>query len=447
MADHASPGAIEILPVTGIGELRPGDDLAAQIHAAAPWLLDSDILVVTSKAVSKVEGRLVEAPGDSEERDELRRRLVEQESVRVLARIRRTTITQNKLGIVQAAAGVDASNVDQHEIALLPENPDASAAALRAALAELAGVSVAVVVTDTMGRAWRVGQTDAAIGSAGIEVLHRYEGFHDRYGNELVVTEVAIADEIAAAADLVKGKLDGVPVAVLRGYPSSEDGSCAAELNRPVEEDLFSLGTAEAIEQGRAEAVLLRRSVRAFAAAAVDPEAVRRAVGVALTAPAPHHTAPARFVWVRSSSRRAALLSAMREAWIADLRADGWSAERAQRRVRRGQILYDAPEIVLPFMVPDGAHEYPDERRQGAERTMFTVAAAAAVQGLLVALAAEGIGSCWISSTIFAPEVVRDVLELPSDWHPLGAVAIGYAADGPPVPRPPRPTDVMLVTR
>jgi coenzyme F420-0:L-glutamate ligase/coenzyme F420-1:gamma-L-glutamate ligase len=448
--DHGSGGEIRILPVCGLPEFRPGDDLVAALAAAAPWLADGDIIVVTSKVVSKVEGRLVTVPVDPPARDAARRELVAAEAQRVLARYGRTLITQNRLGVVQAASGVDASNVACYEIALLPVDPDTSAARLRAGLAAALGVDVAVVITDTMGRAWRVGQTDAAIGAAGLRVLHRYAGVADRHGNELLTTEVAVADEIAAAADLVKGKLTGVPVAVLRGLARHDDGSTAATLIRPLAEDLFCLGTAEAIEQGqaagRADAVLLRRSVRSYRPDPVDPQLLRRAVGVALRAPAPHHTRPVRFVWLADRSRRRRLLDAMAQAWRTDLRGDGMTEDRIEHRVRRGQVLYDAPEVLVPVAVPDGAHSYPDARRQTAEETMFTVAAGAAVQGLLVALAAQGVGSCWVGSTLFCPDLVRAELALPADWRPLGAITVGYPTE-PLLPRPPADPDEGLLLR
>ncbi|MPY79570.1 MAG: coenzyme F420-0:L-glutamate ligase, partial [Actinophytocola sp.] len=216
MSDHAAP-RMDIRAVAGLPAFREGDDLAAAIADAAPWLASGDVVVVTSKVVSKVEGRIRRVPTDEAARDAARRHYVDEESLRVLARMKATLITENRLGIVQAASGVDASNVAGDEIALLPEDPDASAAALRQGLRERLDVDVAVVITDTMGRAWRIGQTDAAIGASGLRVIHPYAGSVDSEGNELAVTEVAIADEIAAAADLVKGKLGGTPVAVIRG--------------------------------------------------------------------------------------------------------------------------------------------------------------------------------------------------------------------------------------
>jgi coenzyme F420-0:L-glutamate ligase / coenzyme F420-1:gamma-L-glutamate ligase len=448
--DHAAPGEVRILPVRGLPEFRPRDDLLGALVAAAPWLATGDVVVVTSKVVSKVEGRLIMVPADPLARDEARRTLVATEARRVLARSGRTLITENAFGVVQAAAGVDSSNVEPDVIALLPVDPDASAARLRAGLAERLGIDVAVVITDTMGRAWRVGQTDTAIGAAGLGVLRRYIGTLDHRGNALVSTEIAIADEIAGAADLVKGKLIGVPVAVLRGLPGADDGSTAADLIRPVTEDLFWLGTEEAIERGRiagrAEAVLLRRSVRSFRPDPVDPEVLRRAVGVALRAPAPHHTRPVRFVWLADRARRHRLLDAMADAWRADLRGDGLTEDRIEHRVQRGRLLYDAPEVLVPMAVPDGAHSYPDPRRHAAEEAMFTVAAGAAVQGLLVALAAEGLGSCWVGSTLFCPDLVRAELAVPGDWRPLGAIAFGYPTD-PLQPRPPGNPDDGLVLR
>ncbi|OBF60769.1 coenzyme F420-0:L-glutamate ligase [Mycobacterium sp. 852002-50816_SCH5313054-b] len=431
MSEHGTGATVEILPVTGLPEFRPGDDLGAAVAAAAPWLRDGDVVVVTSKVVSKCEGRLVPAPRDPEERDRLRRKLVDDEAVRVLARKGQTLITENRLGLVQAAAGVDGSNVGRDELALLPVDPDASAAALRAALRERLGLDVAVVITDTMGRAWRNGQTDAAVGAAGLRVLHGYAGAVDRHGNELLVTEIAIADEVAAAADLVKGKLTALPVAVVRGLAVTDDGSTARQLLRPGEEDLFWLGTAEALDMGRRQAQLLRRSVRRFTDQPVPPELVEDAVAEALTAPAPHHTRPVRFVWLRTPATRTRLLDRMKDRWRSDLTGDGRPADAIERRLARGQILYDAPEVLIPFLVPEGAHAYRDAARTDAEHTMFTVAVGAAVQALLVALAVRGVGSCWIGSTIFAAELVRAELELPADWEPLGAIAIGYAEDRP----------------
>ena len=446
MTEHGAAAAIELLPVTGLPEFRPGDDLAEALAAAAPWLRDGDVVVVTSKVISKCEGRIVPAPADPEERDALRRKLIDAEAVRVLARKGRTLITENNIGLVQAAAGVDGSNVGATELALLPVDPDASAAALRAGLRERLGVTVGVVVTDTMGRAWRNGQTDAAIGAAGLTVLHGYAGSHDVHGNELVVTEIAVADEIAAAADLVKGKLTGIPVAVVRGLTLPDNGSTARALLRPGEEDLFWLGTEEALAMGRAQAQLLRRSVRRFSAEPVPAELIEAAVAEALTAPAPHHTRPVRFVWMADAEARTRLLDRMKDQWRADLTRDGRPADAVERRVSRGQILYDARELLIPFMVPDGAHSYPDAHRTAAEHTMFTVAVGAAVQALLVALAVRGVGSCWIGSTIFAADLVRAELGLPDEWEPLGAIAIGYPAE-PAGPREPASTEGLLVRK
>jgi coenzyme F420-0:L-glutamate ligase len=257
MKDHAAP-RLEVLPVPGIGEVRPGDDLAALILERAE-LQDGDVLVVTSKVVSKAEGRLVLLDGDDPDaRETARRKAIEAESVRVVAARGDLRIMQTRHGFVMAAAGVDASNVAADELALLPLDPDASAQLLCEALLEQAGVHVAVIVSDTMGRPWRDGLTDVAIGVAGISAISDPRGEVDAYGNRLEVTRVAVADELAAAADLVKGKLGGIPVAIVRGLAPDgklpDDGAGARALLRDPAQDMFRLGTAEAFELGRADA-------------------------------------------------------------------------------------------------------------------------------------------------------------------------------------------------
>ncbi|HTZ43849.1 MAG TPA: coenzyme F420-0:L-glutamate ligase [Jatrophihabitans sp.] len=245
---------IEVLPVPGLPELRPGDDLAGAIATAAPWLADGDVLVVTSKIVSKVEGRLVPVPpGDPDARERLRQQAIDAETVRVVARRGGLRIVETRQGLVLAAAGVDASNVRQDELALLPLDPDASARRLREALRERTGRTVAVVISDSMGRPWRHGIADVAIGVAGLTAVLDVRGDTDRHGNQLAVTEVAVADELAAAGDLVKGKLAHVPVAVVRGYPHADDGEGSAQLIRGSVGDLFRLGTAEAMALGQAQ--------------------------------------------------------------------------------------------------------------------------------------------------------------------------------------------------
>lgn len=228
---------LQILPVTGIGEVRPGDDLAG-IIAAATTLAHGDVVVVTQKVVSKAEGQLV--PIDATDPD-AHRAIVEAESVRVLRRRGDLVISQTRHGFICANAGVDLSNVEQGWAALLPEDADRSARRIRAGLRDRAGVDVAVIVSDTFGRVWRRGVTDVAIGCAGIGAILDLRGTTDALGRELQVTEVAVVDELAGAADLVMGKSAGVPVAVIRGIDAGwfRRGEVHAELVRPASEDLF----------------------------------------------------------------------------------------------------------------------------------------------------------------------------------------------------------------
>ncbi len=230
----------------GAGEVRRGDDLAAilvDLLADATPLVDGDVVLVTSKVVSKSEGRVV--PGTREE-------ALPGETARVVARRGPTRIVRTHHGLTLAAAGIDASNVAVGQVVLLPRDPDASARSLRARLGELTGRNVAVIVTDTAGRPWREGQTDLAVGAAGLEVLEDFAGRQDGYGNDLLVTAPAVADELAGAAELAQGKLRARPFAVVRGrsdlvLPRGEDGPGAAALVRPEASDMFGWGSREAV--------------------------------------------------------------------------------------------------------------------------------------------------------------------------------------------------------
>jgi coenzyme F420-0:L-glutamate ligase/coenzyme F420-1:gamma-L-glutamate ligase len=246
MTGHVGVERLVAWAPDGVPEVAAGDDLAAIVLAALGGgadLADGDVVSVTSKVVSKAEGRA---------RDGDREAAVDEESVRLVARRGATRIVRHRLGLTMAAAGVDASNVAAGTIVLLPLDPDASARALRRELRERAGVNVGVIVTDTAGRAWREGQTDLAIGAAGLVVAEDFAGRTDPYGNPLQVTLPAVADELAGAAELVQGKLSGRPVAVLRGrgdlvLPPGQDGPGAASLVRPDGGDLFGWGAREAV--------------------------------------------------------------------------------------------------------------------------------------------------------------------------------------------------------
>ena len=277
----AAPRALTIWAPDGVPEIAAGADLADLLLAHVE-LEDGDIVVVTSKVVSKAEGRVVDGE---------REQWLAAETDRVIARRGSTAIVRHRLGLTLAAAGIDASNVAAGRLVLLPVDPDSSAARLRRDLLARSARNVGVVVTDTLGRAWRVGQTDVAIGAAGLQVALDHEGQVDAYGNQLAVTLPAVADEIAGAAELAQGKLTGRPFAVVRGrsdlvLPAGDDGPGAASLVRPEGADLFGYGAREAVvralagdpgDQAPFGAAAPREEVEAALARVPDagPEAIR----------------------------------------------------------------------------------------------------------------------------------------------------------------------------
>jgi coenzyme F420-0:L-glutamate ligase / coenzyme F420-1:gamma-L-glutamate ligase len=417
--------SVEVLPVEGLPEIRPGDDLAALL--APPLrglgLREGDVVVVTQKVVSKAEGRVVRAEGED------RSRWVERETVRVVARRGDLVIARTRHGFVCANAGVDASNVDAGTLTLLPDDPDASAERLRSGLGAAFGVAPPVVVTDTFGRPWRNGVVNVAIGCAGLPSLVDLRGTPDDRGRLLEATVVALADEVSAASGLVMGKAARVPAAVVRGVVADAPETPARALVREPQEDLF--------RESPLVAIGARRTIRSFGSGDVPRGAVEEAILAACTAPAPHHTRPWMFTALESQAARRGLLATIADAWRADLRGDGTPEATVERRLARSDaVLGAAPMLIVPWVRFAGAHPYPDDERAGAEREMFLLSGGAAIQNLLLALHAQGLASAWISSTLFCQEETRAALGVADEWYALGTVAVGRSPEGEPPPRP-----------
>jgi len=245
---------ISIIGLESIPLIHRGDDLGGIIVEAAErqkWgIEDDDIIVVTQKIVSKAEGRLVELKeiepsefakeiADRTDRDPRHVEVILRDTSRIVKMKRRILITETKHGFVSANAGVDRSNVEEGLVSLLPEDPDESARRIRDEIQEITGKETAVIITDTWGRPWRLGQVDFAIGLAGMSPFRDYRGETDMFGYTLSVTNIAVADELASAAELVKGKLRGIPVVIIRGYDYPKGEGSAKDMVRPIEEDLF----------------------------------------------------------------------------------------------------------------------------------------------------------------------------------------------------------------
>ncbi len=450
-----SDTALQVAAPEGMGEVLPDTDLAraiALLVGGTSWPDGSrgtkpgDIIVIASKIVAKAEGRIRSVT----ELDQV----LDEESEEVLSHLPNgTKIVRNRHGVVLAAGGIDTSNVPVGKIVLWPAEPDQSARDLKGELERALDTKpLGVVITDTLGRAWRRGQTDHAIGVAGLEPLidAATDGTAvDRYGNELNASALAIADEIAGAAEIVRGKSAGLPVAIVRGLAgsvSSSNGSGAAALIRPRSQDAFSLGAQEAIRSGASGAVRARRTVRHFSAEALPEGLISECVVDAVTAPAPHHTKPWRFIQVTGQLRQR-LLDEMAAQWKKDLAdLDGYTSADIRKRVRRGDVLRQTPALVVPFLdFAAGVHLYPDDTRRGYERDLFMLSGGAAVQNFMVAAAARKAATAWVSSTVFCPAIVRNVLDLPDSWQPLGAIAIGLPAETPPNRVPLDPGDFLHV--
>ncbi|MBT4949332.1 MAG: coenzyme F420-0:L-glutamate ligase [Candidatus Nanopelagicales bacterium] len=445
---------IQVFGIPSDHQFTSQDDLIAILLDSlrpANTLHNGDIIVITSKVVAKCEGRVVTEVQDRESaiRSETKRVVATKVHDRGV-----TTIVETHTGLILAAAGVDASNTEPGTIVLLPVDSDHSARRLREQIEERAGVSIGVIITDTLGRAWRLGVTDHAIGAAGVTVLDDLTGEPDAFDRTLEMTIVAVADEIAAASELVRPKDSLTPFAIVRGLGhlvTEEHGPGARAIIRPTDEDLFSLGTAEAIALGKERAITDRRTTRNFTHEVVPQGVILTAIEAAVTAPAPHHTAPWKFLVLhfhdpQHHQKRITLLDAMAATWQRDLQAEGKSQEEVSKRIARGDILRTAPCVVLPFVdLAAGAHTYPEVGgRNNSERDIFLVAGGAAVENLLISISAQGYGGAWISSTLFCPDTVRNHLGLGSSLLPLGAVAIGLSKSSPSPRSPKNPASFLI---
>jgi len=379
---------VEVIPIRGMPDVRPGDDLSglimAGLRAGKLTLLDGDVVAVTQKVVSKAEGRIVSEGPDGKEA------WVRRESRRVLASRGDVVIAETRHGFVCANAGVDASNVAAGLLTLLPEDPDGSAERIRTSLSGSTGADIGVVITDTFGRPWRTGVVNVAIGCAGLPALVDLRGTKDGLGRLLEVTVVALADEVAAASGLAMGKSDGIPAAVVRGVRAEAEASPASALVRPPAEDLFRTSPLQAI-QDRVDATV-------FSERDVSRHVVGEATAAALNAPSPTGRESVVFVDVDSAPARRPILRA------ADAEA------RAS--------LADAPVVVVPVIrLRPGL--------PGLERDGRVAAGGAAVQNLLLALSAQGLASSWLLPDRFEPSRLAAALGLP-DAVALGAVIAGW---------------------
>ncbi|MGE0241870.1 MAG: coenzyme F420-0:L-glutamate ligase [Parvibaculaceae bacterium] len=441
--DLATRGAA-LIPVLGLGEVVPGSDLAAllirALERAAIQLRDGDILVLAQKIVSKSEGRLVElagiAPSPSAQRlaamcgkDPRLVELVLRESKEVLRCQRDVLIVEHRSGFIMANAGIDFSNVEQpgpgDELALLlPEDPDASCARLRTELRERLGCTVGVVINDSHGRAFREGTVGVAIGASGLPALNDKRGEFDRHGRRLQSTQVALADEIAAAASLMMGQAgEGRPAVLVRGIEAAGADRPAASLIRPRARDLFR-------GPRLVDAITQRRSVRRYTATPIPPGLMERLLELSAHAPSAHNRQPWRFAVIAGPEKKSELAHQMAARLRMDRALDGDRPELIEKDAGNSiDRIKGAPAVIVVCLDMSDMDHYPDERRRHAEYQMAVQSTAMAAQNLLLAAYAEGLAGSVMCAPLFCPDVVRACLDLPGSWQPQMLVTLGHAAN------------------
>ena len=448
-AEHVS---VQLIALSGVPLIRPGDDLAglivAGLGASVEKLCDGDVLVIAQKIVSKSEGRTVSldsvepSPRAQEIAREVNKdpRLVElilRESIEVIRQRRDVLIVAHRFGLIMANAGIDLSNVEHgagdDTALLLPEDPDQTCALLRQKLKALTGVEVAVIINDSHGRAFRNGTVGVAIGVSGLPALIDRRGEPDLYGRRLQSTEVALADEIASAASLLMGQADeGRPIVIARGVPMHRRDGSATELIRPKHMDLFRAPSGEALLRSR-------RSIRRYLPQAVPAATLEAILESAACAPSAHNRQPWRFAVVEDAQIKHRLATAMGERLRADRARDGDASDAIENDVARSFArITSAPALVLVCLTMEYMDRYPDAHRSAAEHQMAVQSTAMATQTLLLAAHAAGLGASLMCAPLFCPDTVRSALDLPPAWEPQALVTLGLPADnGKPFRRQP----------
>ncbi len=456
---------LTLTAVPGIPLIHPGDDLAAiilqRLTDAGLSLHNVDVLVVAQKIVSKAEGRLV--PLDSVQpsnrsfslaaetgKDPKLVEVILRDSREVVRHRRGVLIVEQRNGFVCANAGVDHSNVPAHDdspqVALLPADPDASAARLRAQLRAATGKDVAVIINDSHGRPFRLGTCGVAIGVAGMAALSDRRGTPDLFGQPLRITTVGTADELAAAASTLMGQgTEGQPVVLIRGAAFEPATGTVRDLLRPREADLFREPVPPS---GLANLLYRRRSIRHYAPRPVDRNTLEELIAAACAAPSAHNRQHWRFAVITKRAVKERLAQAMGESFRQDMRREGLPPHEIEARAGRSYSrLVTSPALIIAgystsdtgLPVAGGqqiSNPPPPSKIQNEqskiEETMAIQSVAAAIENLLLAATAFGLGACWICWPLFCPDVVREALRLPDDFQAQALVTVGYPADVPP---------------
>ncbi|NOZ05552.1 MAG: coenzyme F420-0:L-glutamate ligase [Chloroflexi bacterium] len=449
---------LTLIAIPGIPLIQPGDDLAAiilqRLTDANLNLHHGDVLVVAQKIVSKAEGRLL--PLDSVQpsnrslslaaetgKDPKLVEVILRDSREVVRHRRGVLIVEQRNGFVCANAGVDHSNVPARDgrpqVALLPADADASAARLRAQLRDATGKDVAVIINDSHGRPFRLGTCGVAIGVAGMAPLSDRRGTPDLFGQPLRITTVGTADELAAAASALMGQgAEGQPVVLIRGAAFDPAPGTVRDLLRPREADLFR----EPVPPSAVTNLLYRRqSVRHYAHRPVDRNTLEELIAAACAAPSAHNRQHWRFAVVTKQAVKARLARAMGESFRQDMRREGLPLHEIETRAGRSyHRLVDSPALILAGYstsdagspVAGGQQPLNAAPPSKIEETMAIQSVAAAIENLLLAATAFGLGACWVCWPLFCPDVVREALRLPADFQAQALITVGYPAEAPP---------------